>query len=657
MTTPLLDRRRVVIEHVWPELDAGRFPIKRTSGEPVLVEADVFADGHNALAGVLRYRAVSDPPTGEWKEVPLRFRDNDRWTAQFTPSRIGAYEYTLEAWIDEFESWRAGLAKWLGADAVSETELLEGAGLISAAARRAEAMGAGSDARWLSQQSAALAAAGAMNARAQTALADPLREMMSRYPDRTNATQYQRTLVVLVDRERARFGTWYEMFPRSNSPEPGRSATFKEAESRLPAIAALGFDVLYLPPVHPIGKTARKGPNNSETAGPDDPGSPWAIGSRDGGHKAIEPGLGTLDDFDRFVKAAERAGLEIALDIAFQCSPDHPYVSEHPEWFRKRPDGSIKYAENPPKKYQDIYPIDFDTPDWEALWHELRSVVLFWIEHGVRIFRVDNPHTKPFRFWEWLIGTVQQRFPDTIFLAEAFTRPKVMKHLAKLGFTQSYTYFTWRNEKRELEEYFTELTMTEMREYFRPNLFANTPDILHEYLQTGGRAAFQVRAVLAATLGATYGIYSGFELCEHRAVAPGSEEYLDSEKYQYRTRDWNAPGNINELIRRLNSIRRTEQALQYTTTLAFTAIDNPHLLAYSKTIGGRGVLAIVNLDPRNVQHGMLNVPLAALGLDAGRQYEMEDLLDGARYTWRGDRSYVRLDPAERVAHILKPVGT
>ncbi len=656
MNTPALDRSRVVIEHVSPEIDGGRFPVKRTAGQPLIVEADVFADGHSLLAGVLRYRFIPGATGDVWEETPLRFLDNDRWTAQFTPWQIGTYAYTLEAWIDAFESWREGLEKWLEADQVSEGELLEGAALISAASARAKTRRAGADARWLAEQAAALAAAGPVNARAQSALAGRLRELMSRYPDRTNASRYDRVLEVLVDRERARFGAWYEMFPRSDSPEPGRSATFKEAESRLPAIAGLGFDVLYLPPVHPIGTTARKGPNNSETSAPGDPGSPWAIGSRDGGHKAIEPGLGTLDDFDRFVKAAAGHGLEIALDIAFQCSPDHPYVTGHPEWFRKRPDGSIKYAENPPKKYQDIYPIDFETPDWEALWHELRSVVLFWIEHGVRIFRVDNPHTKPFRFWEWLIRSVRGPFPDTVFLAEAFTRPKVMKHLAKLGFTQSYTYFTWRNEKEELEDYFMELTRTEMAEYFRPNLFANTPDILHAFLQTGGRPGFQVRAVLAATLGATYGIYSGFELCEHRAVAPGSEEYLDSEKYQYRRRDWDAPGNIADLIRRLNTIRRATPALQYDTTLDFTPTDNARILAYTKTIEGRGVLVIVNLDPRHVQQGWVTVPLATLALPGGQPYDVDDLLDGERYRWEGARAYVRFDPAERVAHVLAPAG-
>jgi starch synthase (maltosyl-transferring) len=650
-----LDCRRVIIERVQPQIDCGRFPVKRTAGEPLVVEADIFADGHSTLRAVLRHRRVSPGTAEPWQETPMRLVDNDRWRAAFTADRIGDYEYTIEAWIDEFASWRAGLAKWVDAGQVAESELREGAALVAAAAARAERAKHARDRQWLSARADELEGAGDLDARARVGLSDELFSHMSRHPDRSNATAFDRALTLLVDRERARFGSWYEMFPRSNSPEPGRSATFREAEAALPRIAELGFDVLYLPPIHPIGVTARKGKNNSPVARPGDPGSPWAIGSADGGHKAVEPGLGTLDDFDRFVGAAQKAGLEVALDLAYQCSPDHPYVTEHPEWFLHRPDGSIKYAENPPKKYQDIYPIDFDTADWEALWHELRSIILFWMEHRVRIFRVDNPHTKAFRFWEWALRSIHKDDPDVIFLAEAFTRPKVMSHLAKLGFTQSYTYFTWRNEKRGIEEYFTELTGTEMREYYRPNLFANTPDILHAYLQSGGRAAFQARLILAATLGATYGIYSGFEICETQAVAPGSEEYLDSEKYQFRQRHWERPGHINDLIRAMNAIRRAEPALQYDTTLQFTQTDNPHIIAYTKAIDGRGVLVVVNLDPHNMQHGWIRVPLQTLGLDAVRPYDVEDLLDGMRWTWQGEAAYVRLDPRERIAHVLKPV--
>jgi starch synthase (maltosyl-transferring) len=649
------DRRRVSIERVAPEIDCGRFPVKRTAGEPIVVESDIFADGHNVLAGVLRYRATS-PEQDAWHETPMRHIGNDRWQGAFVPDQAGDYEYTIEAWIDEFGTWREGLVKWLEARQVTQTELLDGAALVRAAALRARSAKSPRDARWLDERAAELEAPGNPNELARLALADDLVDAMSRHADRRYATTLDRPLQLLVDRERARFGSWYEMFPRSNGPEPGRGATLREAEDGLQRIADLGFDVLYLPPIHPIGTTARKGANNHPTARPGDPGSPWAIGSADGGHKSVEPALGTIDDFDHFVAAARRAGLEVALDLAYQCSPDHPYVSDHPSWFRHRADGSIKYAENPPKKYQDIYPLDFDTADAEALWHELRSIILFWMDHHVRIFRVDNPHTKPFRFWEWALRSIHREHPDVIFLAEAFTRPKVMKHLGKLGFAQSYTYFTWRNEKQEIQEYFTELTATEMREYYRPNLFANTPDILHAYLQTGGRPAFQVRLVLAGTLGATYGIYSGFEVCENRAAAPGSEEYLDSEKYQLKQRDWDAPGNINGLIRTVNGIRKAVPALHYDWTLRFAETDNPQIIAYTKTIEGRGVLVVVNLDPHNMQHGWIRVPLSTFGLDPVLTYEVEDLLDGSRYSWQGDAAYVQLDPRDRVAHILQPVA-
>jgi starch synthase (maltosyl-transferring) len=463
----------------------------------------------------------------------------------------------------------------------------------------------------------------------------------------------------MVDPPDARFGAWYEMFPRSCTPDPSRSGTFREAEARLPEIADMGFDIVYLPPVHPIGHTHRKGPNNSLTASPGDPGSPWAIGSADGGHTAIEPGLGTIDDFARFVTTARRLGLEVALDIALQASPDHPWVREHPEWFRHRPDGSIKHAENPPKKYQDIFPLDFESAGWLALWEAVRDVFRFWLAHGVRVFRVDNPHTKTLRFWEWCIADLKRERPDAIFLAEAFTRPAVMHYLAKAGFTQSYTYFTWRNAAHELREYLSELTQTDLREYLRPNFFANTPDILHEYLQRGGRPAFEVRLVLAATLSASYGIYSGFELCEREAVRPGSEEYLDSEKYQIKVRDWNQAGHIKELIARVNAIRREQPALQHNITLAFHGTDNPHLLAFSKRAPHRNrrspaglVMVVATTDAYWMQHGWVEAPLWELGIDEGASYEVEDLLDGQTYTWRGRWNYVRLHPTERMAHIF-----
>jgi starch synthase (maltosyl-transferring) len=481
-----------------------------------------------------------------------------------------------------------------------------------------------------------------------------LRALVDARPDRSASTTYDRTLRCVVDSVRARFGAWYEMFPRSVTPDASRSGTFREAETRLADIAAMGFDVVYLPPVHPIGETNRKGRNNALTASPGDPGSPWAIGSAAGGHTAIEPGLGTLDDFDRFVRLANRLGLEVALDIAVQTSPDHPWVRDHPEWFRHRPDGSIKYAENPPKKYQDIYPVNFESAEWEPLWYALRDVFLFWIHHGVRIFRVDNPHTKSFHFWEWVIGQIRRDHPDAIFLAEAFTRPTVMRYLAKAGFTQSYTYFTWRNTAHDLRQYMMELTRTELQEYMRPNFFANTPDILHEYLQTGGRAAFEVRLILAATLGANYGIYSGFELCENMPVRKGSEEYLDSEKYQIKPRDWNQADNLRELIARVNEIRHTRRALQQNTTLAFYNTDNPQFLWFSKSVPERPerVFVVVNTDPHWTQHGFVQMPIWELGISPSTPYSVEDLLDGARYTWRGEWNYVRLDPATRVAHIF-----
>jgi starch synthase (maltosyl-transferring) len=579
----------------------------------------------------------------------------DTWRGSFTLPSIGWHEFAVTAWVDAFETWRHGLHAKFEAGQDVGLELREGALLIDEAAARAEQIGSGRlDAAWLREQAETLCADVPVAHRVTVALADELAARMFVYADRRHASE-SRPLRIWVDRERARFGAWYEMFPRSAGPDPTRSATFGEAADRLSAIAALGFDVLYLPPIHPIGHSFRKGRNNSLTAAPGDPGSPWAIGSEEGGHTAVEPGLGTIEDFVRFREAAEGVGLEVALDLAIQCSPDHPWVREHPEWFRHRPDGSIKYAENPPKKYQDIYPLDFACAEWRSLWQALLEVVRFWIDRGVKIFRVDNPHTKTFGFWEWLIREVHTQAPDVIFLAEAFTRPRLMRYLAKAGFTQSYTYFTWRNTKPELQEYVTELTTSGMQEYFRPNFFANTPDILNEYLQSGGRPAFEARLLLAATLSATYGIYSGFELCENRPVRAGSEEYLDSEKYQIRHRNWNQPGNLNDLIATVNRIRREHPALQWNDTLRFCETDNPHLIAYTKTAPHADdvLLVAINLDPHFMQHGHVRVPPELIGAQDAEPFTARDLLTGTPYVWTAEWNYVRLDPGTNQGHILK----
>ncbi|HSL24304.1 MAG TPA: maltotransferase domain-containing protein [Vicinamibacterales bacterium] len=682
---------RPVIGNVQPQIDGGRFPAKRTIGETVTVQADIFADGHDVVTAALRYREreySGTTPPGEWRELPMQPIGNDRWEGRFPVDRVALYEFTIHAWIDGFGTWRETLSKKIAAEQPVELELQEGVLMLRAALARLDgaarprgrgkrAPGGGVRTRQRAQAEPAgvaddegpaaqpdrerlngfLAAleGGDETKRRAAALSPELAALMRRYDNRAGAAILDPPLVVLGERERARYGAWYEMFPRSYSPDARRSATFDEAAQRLPGIAEMGFDVVYLAPVHPIGTTFRKGRNNSLVAAPGDPGSPWAIGSEEGGHKAVEPGLGTIEDFDRFVEVARRLGLEVALDLAYQTSPDHPYAKEHPEWFRRRTDGTVKCAENPPKKYQDIYPFDFDTDDWQALWTELRSIVLFWIGHGVKIFRVDNPHTKPFPFWEWMLGEIRREHPDTVFLSEAFTRPKVMRHLAKLGFSQSYTYFTWRNSKAELTDYFTELAQTDVREYLRPNLFANTPDILHEYLQRGGPPAFRARFLLAATLGASYGIYSGFEVCEGRAVREGSEEYLDSEKYQFRYWDWNQPGNLRALITRVNTIRREHASLQADWGLRFRQTDNDHLLCYSKqsSDGADAVLVVVNLDPFYMQHGWIRVPLAELGIAPGRGFEAHDLLSGETYYWRDEWNYVRLDPQVRPGHILR----
>jgi starch synthase (maltosyl-transferring) len=638
------DRKRVVIEEVRPEIDCGRFPVKRVLGETVTVEADVFTDGHDALTAVLRYA----PEGAGWTEVPMEPLVNDRWRGEFQVSALGSYRYTLRAWIDRFGTWQRDLAKKFEAGLDVSLELQMGADMVARAALRTT----GADRRKLRLIAGTLEAGG--DGAVEAALEPGLKALMDAVPDRRQTTTYGRELRVVVDRERARFSAWYELFPRSTSAEPGRHGTFKDVETRLPYVSRMGFDVLYLPPIHPIGRSYRKGKNNVTTAEPGAPGSPWAIGSEEGGHTDVHTDLGTIEDFDRLVERARHSGLEVALDLAYQCSPDHPWVSKHPEWFRQRPDGTIQYAENPPKKYQDIYPLDFETEAWRDLWDELRSVVDFWIGHGIRIFRVDNPHTKPFAFWEWLIDGVKAEHHDVIFLAEAFTRPKVMYRLAKLGFTQSYTYFAWRNAKWELESYFTELTQTEVAEFFRPNLWPNTPDILTERLQTGGRAAFMARVILAGTLAASYGLYGpAFELMEHQPLEPGSEEYLDSEKYEIRHWDLDRPDSLAEFITRVNRARRSNPALQTDRTLRFHSMDNEHLIAYSKSAAQNVIVTVVNLDPYTTQGGWLELDLEALGMDGERPFQVHDLLTEARYIWEGPRHFVELNPHVVPAHLFR----
>jgi starch synthase (maltosyl-transferring) len=638
-------RRRVVIEAVTPEIDGGRYPAKRSVGERVTVEADVFADGHDALSCVLRWRHQT---SALWNEVPMLPLVNDRWRAEFMVGELGRFLYTIQGWVDAFETWSRQFAKRVEAGQDITLELEVAARMIEAAAERAD----GSDSNRLRAYATAIRKG---RAAASAALGGELAQLMDRYADKSLAVTYTNELEVVVDPEQARFSAWYELFPRS-AGDPGKHGTFRDVERRLTEISEMGFDVLYLPPIHPIGKSHRKGANNSVTAGPDEPGSPWAIGSEEGGHKSINPRLGTLDDFHHLLEAARDHDMKVALDIAFQCSPDHPYTRQHPEWFKHRPDGTIQYAENPPKKYEDIFPFDFESASWRELWDELLSIVVYWIDQGVTIFRVDNPHTKPFPFWEWLIGEVKREHPEVILLAEAFTRPKVMFRLAKLGFTQSYTYFAWRNTAGELAQYFTELSQSPVRDYFRPNLWPNTPDILTEYLQNGGRPAFAARLVLAATLGANYGIYGpAFELCEARAREPGSEEYLDSEKYQIRAWDHNSPDSLRELITLVNRVRHENPALQSDRGLQFHQTENDHLIAYTKSTPDLAdvVLTVVNVDPHHTQAGMVTLPLEELGIRRDRGYQAHELLSGARYLWNGPRNFVEINPHAIPAQIFR----
>jgi starch synthase (maltosyl-transferring) len=637
-------RRTVVIEQVEPAVDGGRYPVKREVGDTLEVSADIFKEGHDALVAFLKYRRADE---ADWRETPMRFVDNDRWAGAFALEANTRYFYTIEALADPFRSWLADLDKRLASKQDIASELREGAALVSAAAGRASGNAARALSGWarrLGDGDATAAAAAAHDA--------ALAALMDAHLDRADATWAEREYEVVVDRERARFAAWYEFFPRSGVAP--RHGTFRDAEAQLARAAAMGFDVVYLPPIHPIGRAFRKGRNNALTAAPGDPGSPWAIGGAEGGHDAVHPDLGTLRDFDHFVARARALGLEVALDFAIQCSPDHPWVRAHPEWFFHRPDGTIKYAENPPKKYQDVYPLNFYGEDPEPLWREMKRIVEFWIAHGVTTFRVDNPHTKPLRFWEWLLREVQAAHPQTIFLSEAFTRPKVMKALAKTGFTQSYTYFAWRNEKRELTEYLTEITTEPVAEYFRGHLWPNTPDILTETLQHGGPAAFKLRLVLAATLSSLYGIYAGYELGEHTPFAPGSEEYLDSEKYQLKARDWDAPGNLAGFITRINRIRREHPALQRYRNLTFHHSSDRHVVWYGKTTADLAdvIFVAANLDPDATHASVVDVPIDALGLEPDQPYRMHELLSDVTYEWRGRHGYVDLDPGQDPAQIF-----
>lgn len=643
----------VVIEAISPCLDGGKYPVKRVLGEKTSVSADVFKDGHDQIQVILKTRKAG---TRKWKEFPMHASDNDRWHGEMVLEYVGFQEYTIEAWTDVFATWRHEFFQKFQAGVQDLwSEMLEGAAMVETAGERARGSGdcvpllsVAEQIRKVSPEAVFEMLQGEQGAEIQ--------DRMARWADRSSATEYRPFLTIRVDRKEAEFAAWYEFFPRSAEGHGDRGSKFRDCVGRVEDAKAMGFDVIYFPPIHPIGVTKRKGKNNSLTSEPGDPGVPYAIGSEFGGHKDVEPELGTMKDFEWLVKEIRKRGMEVALDFAINCSPDHPYVKEYPDWFFHRPDGTIKYAENPPKKYEDVYPLNFHNPDWQNLWEEMVDIILFWCRKNVRIFRVDNPHTKPVAFWEYLIGKVQKKFPDVIFLSEAFTRPKMMRVLAKVGFTQSYTYFTWRTQRWELIEYFEELTQSGMQEYFRPNLWPNTPDILPYGLQRAGRNAFLSRYLLAATLSGTYGIYSGFELCENEPVE-GKEEYLNSEKYQFKARDWNAPGNIKAEIARINRVRSENGAFQTFKNLQFHHADNDQMLNYSKVgeqeEGLNRIYVIVNLEPEQLQSGMVEVPLERFDLQEDQEYWVHDLLTDERFLWKGRRNYVELNPAMRVAHVFR----
>ncbi|HEY4378805.1 MAG TPA: alpha-1,4-glucan--maltose-1-phosphate maltosyltransferase [Acidobacteriaceae bacterium] len=663
---PAEGRKRVVIEEVKPQVDCGRYPARRILGDRIDITAAIFSDGHDHVAARLLYKHDSERT---WRSTPMTALVNDMWSASFVVDQLGSWAFTIQGWVDHFDTWTADLRKRLEAQPDPSDPAKRdlppqdipvaftiGAALFDEAASRAR----GDDAKELKSIAVSLRASAEMkSALYKYPLTPEIEELAARYPDLSYASD-SKELRFWVDRERARFSSWYELFPRSTSPDPTRHGTLADVAALLPEIAGMGFDILYMPPIHPIGLAFRKGPNNTSSTNPDDEGSPWAIGSPEGGHKAINSKLGNFADFDHLVATARDNGMEIALDIAFQCSPDHPWVKEHPEWFIHRPDGTIQYAENPPKNYQDIYPLNFESSDWQGLWDELRSVFQFWIHRGVRVFRVDNPHTKALPFWEWCIADLRTEAPDVIFLAEAFTRPHVMYSLAKGGYTQSYTYFTWRTGKDELQAYFEEITKPPVSDFFTPNVWPNTPDILHASLQNGGRPAFMQRIILATTLAASYGIYGpAFELGENVPVRQGSEEYLNSEKYQIRRWDRSASHTIAPLIKRLNQIRRANPALQSDLSLHFHHVDNSQIIAYSKAaaaVDGESaniILTVVNLDPFNEQAGWIDLDLKELGIGHDEYFDVEDLLTGAHYQWHDRSNYVALRPNVMPAHVLR----
>jgi starch synthase (maltosyl-transferring) len=622
-------------------VDGGRYAAKRNVGDVVTVSADIFRDGHDLIRAVVRYRG---PGERRWREALMHevdaHLDGVRWAGEFEVDRAGGWQFDIQAWTDVFATWHDELERKIAAGQHDlGGELSEGQVLLEQAAAGSKDK---SDKATIDKALAKLGDDKAEETeRAGAALAEDVFEAVERQAERADAVTLPDPLPLEVDRVRARFGSWYELFPRSWGGLAG-------VEEQLPALAELGFDVIYLPPIHPIGRKNRKGRNNSLIAAEGDPGSPWAIGAKEGGHDAVHPELGTEDDVRSLTTAAEKLGMDICLDFAIQTSADHPWLTEHPEWFHHRPDGTLKYAENPPKRYQDIYNVNWNSPDWRGLWDALLEVVLHWVELGVRVFRVDNPHTKPFAFWEWLIQEVHKVDRDVIFLAEAFTRRAVMRQLAKLGFSQSYTYFTWKNSRWELTEYVSELAYSGEQEYFRPNFFANTPDILHEYLQEGGPAAFEARLILASTLSPSYGIYSGYESFENVPAREGSEEYLDSEKYEAKRRSLDGP--LLPLVRRLNEIRRDNPALQELSNVTFLETENDALIAYTKQTGGNTVIVVVNIDPHNQQEGIVVVP-AHLGLPP--VFGAHDLLSDERWDWRIGRNYVRLVPGERQAHVVR----